>query len=114
MSVTGVVGRQTDPESTPRKAGLRAEQINVVTPTAYAVGWKKLSPPRRLNIALLAARRYVKFGSPRAEHAEFEPPCGVHFFQPQASAWGVSPFALTTNGTPPPRIPVLNKFRASP
>ena len=62
---------QTDPESTPRKAGFRAEQINVVTPTAYAVGWKKLSPPRRLNIARLAARGHMKFESPRAEHAEF-------------------------------------------
>ena len=36
---------QTDPESTPRKAGFRAEQINVVTPTAPAVGSMQGSTP---------------------------------------------------------------------
>ena len=37
---------QTDPESTPRKAGFRAEQINVVTPTVDSVPPHGTSPLR--------------------------------------------------------------------
>ena len=45
--VTSVVGMHADPESTPRKAGLRAEQINVVAPTVFTVGLMQGSTPRK-------------------------------------------------------------------
>ena len=38
LSVVGVVGMQTDPESTPRKAGLCGVYAGVVTPRAPALG----------------------------------------------------------------------------
>ena len=67
----------------------------VVTPTAYAVGWKKLSPPRRLKywrgIATLGHEFHLVAGR-QMKHLRFAPN-GAHalsrlggdnLFQPQS------------------------------